>query len=78
MNEQQFTSVIDKEQNFAFEVYPKRDLVITRGSGATLWDDKGNSYIDCRRRQRRPCESGGSFCNSRPSRKINYLPGYFL
>jgi len=47
MSEQQFTSVIDKEQNFAFEVYPKRDLVITRGSGATLWDDKGNSYIDC-------------------------------
>jgi len=35
------------EQRCAFEVYPKRDLVITRGEGATLWDDQGNEYIDC-------------------------------
>lgn len=35
------------EQRFAFEVYPKRDVVITRGEGARLWDDKGNEYIDC-------------------------------
>ncbi len=35
------------EQQYAFEVYPKRDLVIVRGDGATLWDDRGNEYIDC-------------------------------
>jgi len=28
-------------------VYAKRDLVITHGQGATLYDDQGNSYIDC-------------------------------
>ena len=28
-------------------VYAKRDLVITRGQGATLYDDQGNAYIDC-------------------------------
>ena len=28
-------------------VYPKRDLVIVRGQGATLWDAEGRSYIDC-------------------------------
>ncbi|MGA8260611.1 MAG: aspartate aminotransferase family protein [Arenicellales bacterium] len=35
------------EQQFAFEVYPKRDLVIVRGEGARVWDDRGNEYIDC-------------------------------
>ena len=28
-------------------VYAKRDLVIVRGQGATLWDDQGRAYIDC-------------------------------
>ncbi|MEA3351806.1 MAG: acetylornithine/succinylornithine family transaminase [Chloroflexota bacterium] len=28
-------------------VYSKRDLTITRGQGASLWDDQGNEYIDC-------------------------------
>ena len=28
-------------------VYAKRDLVITHGQGATLYDDQGNAYIDC-------------------------------
>ena len=35
------------EQQFAFEVYPKRDVVIVRGEGARVWDDHGNEYIDC-------------------------------
>lgn len=35
------------EQQFAFEVYPKRDLVIVRGEGAVVWDDRGREYIDC-------------------------------
>lgn len=38
---------IEKEQQFAFEVYPKRDVCIVRGEGALLWDDQGNEYIDC-------------------------------
>lgn len=41
------TNWIELEQKFAFEVFPKRGLVITRGQGASLWDDKGNEYIDC-------------------------------
>ncbi len=41
------TNWIEIEQKYAFEVYPKRDLVITRGSGATLWDCRGREYIDC-------------------------------
>ncbi|MBC8331897.1 MAG: aspartate aminotransferase family protein [Anaerolineae bacterium] len=28
-------------------VYAKRDLVIVRGEGATLWDEQGKEYIDC-------------------------------
>lgn len=35
------------EQQYAFEVYPKRDVVLTRGEGALVWDDQGNEYIDC-------------------------------
>lgn len=37
----------DTEIQYGFEVYPKRDLVIVRGEGATLWDDRGRAYIDC-------------------------------
>jgi acetylornithine/LysW-gamma-L-lysine aminotransferase len=35
------------EQHYGFEVYPKRDLTIVRGEGASLWDDGGREYIDC-------------------------------
>lgn len=41
------TDFLKLEQQFAFEVYPKRDLVVTRGDGARVWDDRGNEYIDC-------------------------------
>ena len=41
------TNWIELEQAYAFEVFPKRDLVITRGQGASLWDDQGNEFIDC-------------------------------
>ena len=30
-----------------FACSPKRDLMIVRGSGASLWDEAGNEYIDC-------------------------------
>lgn len=37
----------DLEQQYGFEVYPKRDLTLVRGEGAVVFDDSGNSYIDC-------------------------------
>lgn len=40
-------SYADIEKRFTFEVYPKRDLTLVRGEGATVWDDTGKSYIDC-------------------------------
>ncbi len=36
-----------REKEFLFETYPKRDVVISRGRGATLWDIDGREYIDC-------------------------------
>ena len=38
---------METEKSYAFEVYPKREIVVVRGEGATLWDDQGNEYIDC-------------------------------
>ena len=35
------------ESIYTSGVYAKRDLVITHGQGATLYDEDGNSYIDC-------------------------------
>ncbi len=32
---------------YELPVYPKRNLTIVRGSGATLWDAQGRAYIDC-------------------------------
>ena len=40
-------SILSAEQRFAFEVFPKRDLAIVRGDGATLYDESGRAYIDC-------------------------------
>ena len=35
------------EQSLTFEVFPKRDVTIVKGQGATLWDSEGRAYIDC-------------------------------
>jgi len=35
------------QTKYEFDVFPKRDVVIVKGKDATLWDDKGNEYIDC-------------------------------
>lgn len=35
------------ENTYAFDVYPKRDLVLVKGSGAKVWDDQGREFIDC-------------------------------
>ncbi len=34
------------EQRFGSGVYPQRDLLIVRGLGAVLWDEKGRAYLD--------------------------------
>lgn len=39
-----YKELIDK---YEVAVYPKRDLVIVKGKGATVWDENGNEYIDC-------------------------------
>ena len=40
-------NVLSTEQRYAFEVFPKRDIAIVRGDGATLYDESGRGYIDC-------------------------------
>ena len=35
------------EQTFELPVYPRRDIVLVRGSGARLFDENGREYIDC-------------------------------
>jgi LysW-gamma-L-lysine/LysW-L-ornithine aminotransferase len=35
------------EARYNSGAYGKRDITIVRGSGATVWDDRGRAYIDC-------------------------------
>lgn len=35
------------EPQYLLQNYGLRDLVITRGSGSWVWDDKGERYLDC-------------------------------
>lgn len=37
----------EMEQTFELPVYPRRDIVLVRGRGATLYDDQDRAYIDC-------------------------------
>lgn len=41
------TNVNELEDQHSSGAYLKRDITIVRGAGATLWDDRGNAYIDC-------------------------------
>jgi len=41
------TDYIELDNDFEFDVYPKRDVVIVRGENATVWDDQDRKYIDC-------------------------------
>ena len=41
------TEIIAAESAHTSGVYPKRNLAIVRGQGATLWDADGREYIDC-------------------------------
>jgi acetylornithine/LysW-gamma-L-lysine aminotransferase len=40
-------SIFDLENRHTSGVYSKRDIVIVRGQGALLYDDRGREYIDC-------------------------------
>ena len=35
------------EQQYGLSLYPKRDVVLVRGQGATLFDENNKEYIDC-------------------------------
>jgi LysW-gamma-L-lysine/LysW-L-ornithine aminotransferase len=35
------------EDRYELPVYPRRDIVLIRGKGAKLYDDRGREYIDC-------------------------------
>jgi LysW-gamma-L-lysine/LysW-L-ornithine aminotransferase len=40
-------NTIEVETRYTSGVYGKRDAVMVRASGATMWDDNGKAYIDC-------------------------------
>jgi acetylornithine/LysW-gamma-L-lysine aminotransferase len=44
MNEKE---IVEIEQKIMAQTFAKRDLVITRGKGALVWDINGHKYIDC-------------------------------
>ncbi|MDG6223711.1 MAG: aspartate aminotransferase family protein [Candidatus Bathyarchaeota archaeon] len=44
MNEKE---IMDIETKVMAQTFAKRDLTITRGKGALVWDINGNEYIDC-------------------------------
>lgn len=35
------------QSEYEFDVYPKRDIVLTKGKNARVWDSQGNEYVDC-------------------------------
>ena len=38
---------ITLEDQYRSGVYGKREIVITRGRGASVWDERGRQYVDC-------------------------------
>ncbi len=40
-------NVREAEDRLEVGVYPKREITIVRGEGASLWDDAGREYVDC-------------------------------
>jgi len=39
--------IIETEQKIMADTFAKRDLTLTKGKGALVWDINGNEYIDC-------------------------------
>jgi acetylornithine/LysW-gamma-L-lysine aminotransferase len=44
MNEQE---IIDQENRLMANVFAKRQIVLTKGKAATVWDINGKEYVDC-------------------------------
>ena len=44
MNEKE---IVDIEEKIMAQTFAKRDLTLTRGKGAKVWDINGNEYTDC-------------------------------
>jgi len=44
MNEKE---IMDIETNVMAQTFAKRDITLTKGKGALVWDINGNQYIDC-------------------------------
>lgn len=40
-------SIIELQKKYEFDVYPKREIAITRGKNARIFDSSGKEYIDC-------------------------------
>jgi acetylornithine/LysW-gamma-L-lysine aminotransferase len=40
-------NLIDLEDKYIPQIYPKRPVVLVKGSGAIVWDVDGKEYIDC-------------------------------
>ena len=39
--------IIETQNKFEFDVYPKREIAIVSGKNAKVFDEDGNEYIDC-------------------------------
>ncbi len=35
------------QEQYEFDVYPKRDIVLVKGKGSKVWDSQGKEYVDC-------------------------------
>ncbi len=40
-------NAVATERAFGLDVFAKRGLALVRGSGAEVWDEEGNRYLDC-------------------------------
>src|ERR1700694_20531 len=40
-------NIRETEDRLEVGVYPKREITIVRGEGASLWDDTGREFVDC-------------------------------
>jgi acetylornithine/LysW-gamma-L-lysine aminotransferase len=47
IEEFEMPGIIELEAKYTSGVYAKRELIITRGQGALLFDEQGREYIDC-------------------------------
>ena len=41
------TDIIEQQQKYEMDVYPRRNIAIVRGRGSKVWDADGREYVDC-------------------------------